>query len=73
MSNERDFLKEHAGYCCFPLIETGRKTLCNNMTFQVEGVFPPFCEEHLREIKKIMAHRKSLNVKKKTFKASGGM
>ncbi len=69
MSEERDFLKDHAGFCCFPLVETGRKTLCNAMTFAVDGTFPPFCPEHLKEVRQILEHRKALKVKKKWFKA----
>lgn len=73
MSQERDFLKEHAGFCCWPLVETGRKTLCNAMTFQVNGKFPPLCEQHLKELRQILEHRKALSVKKKSFKATGGV
>ena len=76
MTAEKDFLREHAGSCVFPMVdpESGkRKKLCGAMTFRENGVFPPFCKEHLEEIKKIIAHRKSLKIEKKSFKASGGV
>ena len=58
MSDEREFLKEHAGRCIFPLVEKGRKELCNVMTFKTDGTFPPFCEKHTIEVNRILQHMK---------------
>jgi hypothetical protein len=77
MSEERDFLKEHAGRCLFPLVEKGRKELCNAMTFKVDGSFPPFCEQHLTEVRRSLEYIKTKNQsagakKKMGFKGSVG-
>ena len=77
MSDEREFLKEHAGRCIFPLVDKGRKELCNAMTFRVDGAFPPFCEQHTEEVRRMLEYmktkRKSANTKKKMgFKGSVG-
>lgn len=72
MSDERDFLKKHAGFCCFPLPETNRKTLCNEMTFMVDGKFPPFCKRHTEEVRKILYQKQRTPVKSKSIRARGG-
>jgi len=59
MSQEKDFLREHAGRCIFPLVETGRKELCNAITFKTDGAFPPFCEQHLAEVRRMLEHMKT--------------
>jgi len=72
--NEQAFLRDHTGMCIFPLVETGRKTLCGAMTFEENGQYPPFCKEHTEEIKKILAFIKSNRQKKKVLqvKPQGG-
>ena len=77
MSQETDFLKEHAGRCIFPLVEKGRKELCNAITFKTDGAFPPFCGEHTIEVKRIMEHIKNRKTspdakKKRIFRGALG-
>ena len=75
MSEEKDFLREHAGRCVFPLVETGRKELCNAMTFKVDGSFPPFCEAHTIEVRRTLEHMRRkvvpADVKKKRMFRGG--
>ena len=74
--DEKKFLKDHTGFCLFPVgpmdPETGlRKKLCDAMTFQENGEYPPFCKEHTQEVRKIMAYRKTVaKTKKQGFRGA---
>ena len=59
--------KDNMGQCIFPIKDekTGlRKTLCGEPTLlDGEGNYMPFCSNHLKEIKKILAYKRTLKQK----------
>lgn len=68
MDLEKKFLQENTSTCMYPILDPTtkkRKHLCGMMTYRENGKLQPFCKEHLEEIRKILALKKTQKNKKR--------